>query len=100
MIRPPPRSTLFPYTTLFRSLSPARFPADVGDAVDGAGVEGNAVAAVVAAQVQGVGVARRGVAQPQGKYLRCVLVPGVQVRAFEAQVANADAVHAGLVSWS
>src|SRR3712207_7963722 len=25
MIRRPPRSTLFPYTTLFRSLSPARF---------------------------------------------------------------------------
>src|SRR5438874_3891684 len=24
MIRPPPRSTLFPYTTLFRSLSPAK----------------------------------------------------------------------------
>src|SRR5438874_4927005 len=23
MLRPPPRSTLFPYTTLFRSLSPA-----------------------------------------------------------------------------
>src|SRR5947209_14648230 len=25
MIRPPPRSTLFPYTTLFRSLEMARF---------------------------------------------------------------------------
>src|SRR3712207_7486095 len=26
MIRRPPRSTLFPYTTLFRSAPPARFP--------------------------------------------------------------------------
>src|SRR5947208_5103149 len=26
MIRPPPRSTLFPYTTLFRSRRPARSP--------------------------------------------------------------------------
>src|ERR1035437_8740876 len=26
MIRRPPRSTLFPYTTLFRSLSPLRYP--------------------------------------------------------------------------
>src|SRR5256885_10665686 len=26
MIRRPPRSTLFPYTTLFRSLSPRRLP--------------------------------------------------------------------------
>src|SRR5258706_10760166 len=28
MIRRPPRSTLFPYTTLFRSLEPAVFSAD------------------------------------------------------------------------
>src|SRR5258708_24955303 len=28
MIRRPPRSTLFPYTTLFRSLVPASSPAD------------------------------------------------------------------------
>src|SRR5690242_21177522 len=28
MIRPPPRSTLFPYTTLFRSLAVERFPRD------------------------------------------------------------------------
>src|SRR3712207_7018458 len=28
MIRRPPRSTLFPYTTLFRSLTPARGEAD------------------------------------------------------------------------
>src|SRR5437763_2576512 len=27
MIRPPPRSTLFPYTTLFRSLAMGRIPA-------------------------------------------------------------------------
>src|SRR2546430_7121071 len=29
MIRRPPRSTLFPYTTLFRSMPPANIPADV-----------------------------------------------------------------------
>src|SRR3712207_8719646 len=28
MIRRPPRSTLFPYTTLFRSLQPSRRPVD------------------------------------------------------------------------
>src|SRR5256885_15954271 len=33
MIRRPPRSTLFPYTTLFRSLSRARRHADGGDRV-------------------------------------------------------------------
>src|SRR3712207_7250675 len=39
MIRRPPRSTLFPYTTLFRSRSAApAAPAD-GDAVDLAGVK-------------------------------------------------------------
>src|SRR5690349_22621719 len=30
MIRPPPRSTLFPYTTLFRSLVLGQHPEDVG----------------------------------------------------------------------
>src|SRR5437868_11989194 len=30
MIRPPPRSTLFPYTTLFRSLRVRQGPADAG----------------------------------------------------------------------
>src|SRR2546430_7300769 len=34
MIRRPPRSTLFPYTTLFRSLEPAHFQDD-GDKTDG-----------------------------------------------------------------
>src|SRR5438067_9982020 len=29
MIRRPPRSTLFPYTTLFRSARPARFPSGI-----------------------------------------------------------------------
>src|SRR5437868_11104050 len=28
MIRPPPRSTLFPYTTLFRSLTTSKMPLD------------------------------------------------------------------------
>src|SRR3712207_8311535 len=31
MMRRPPRSTLFPYTTLFRSPPPARVVAEVGD---------------------------------------------------------------------
>src|SRR5258708_29931333 len=39
MIRRPPRSTLFPYTTLFRSLSSAGFDERDGDAI-GAGPEG------------------------------------------------------------
>src|SRR3712207_7760806 len=34
MIRRPPRSTLFPYTTLFRSLAPDRLPAPTAQ-VDG-----------------------------------------------------------------
>src|SRR2546427_5665980 len=33
MIRRPPRSTLFPYTTLFRSKVPARFDIDLGKCV-------------------------------------------------------------------
>src|SRR5256885_16079160 len=37
MIRPPPRSTLFPYTTLFRSQRPA--VADTGGAAVADGVE-------------------------------------------------------------
>src|SRR5688572_31060588 len=46
MIRPPPRSTLFPYTTLFRSLDgagdgPVRVPGlDQGLAGDGGTVQG------------------------------------------------------------
>src|SRR3712207_6979317 len=40
MIRPPPRSTLFPYTTLFRSPAAAR---EIADAREGAaGVEASA----------------------------------------------------------
>src|SRR2546421_7354421 len=37
MIRRPPRSTLFPYTTLFRSVSPTFFPMSalpIGDVVE------------------------------------------------------------------
>src|SRR6266705_4747699 len=30
MIRPPPRSTLFPYTTLFRSAGPSSIPSGAG----------------------------------------------------------------------
>src|SRR2546422_6084264 len=32
MIRRPPRSTLFPYTTLFRSVEPPRNPTPIADA--------------------------------------------------------------------
>src|SRR3712207_6572044 len=42
MIRRPPRSTLFPYTTLFRSLDPHRHPAAVDghhQTRDGVGVD-------------------------------------------------------------
>src|SRR3712207_7492468 len=35
MIRRPPRSTLFPYTTLFRSPSRLQFPTNVIDRLDG-----------------------------------------------------------------
>src|SRR4051812_49921557 len=38
MIRRPPRSTLFPYTTLFRSLLVAREQAEVGVQAGGLGV--------------------------------------------------------------
>src|SRR5256885_11350155 len=34
MIRRPPRSTLFPYTTLFRSLAALEDPGDLGSASD------------------------------------------------------------------
>src|SRR3712207_6904335 len=52
MIRRPPRSTLFPYTTLFRSIVPrrrraARHEPDVGGlTIDGPGRAAEAVAAV------------------------------------------------------
>src|SRR2546426_4957257 len=35
MIRRPPRSTLFPYTTLFRSASPGKRPGQLLDEVNG-----------------------------------------------------------------
>src|SRR3712207_8695030 len=39
MIRRPPRSTLFPYTTLFRSPGERRAPAVRGEGVDSRGVD-------------------------------------------------------------
>src|SRR2546422_5612471 len=39
MIRRPPRSTLFPYTTLFRSVEPVRRDALLGDPVHLAGAD-------------------------------------------------------------
>src|SRR5437016_9949058 len=34
MVRPPPRSTLFPYTTLFRSRLPTRIPSTIAGLED------------------------------------------------------------------
>src|SRR3712207_7857161 len=42
MIRRPPRSTLFPYTTLFRSHGPVKGNEDAITLVAGLGVEGDA----------------------------------------------------------
>src|SRR2546422_9876109 len=57
MIRRPPRSTLFPYTTLFRSVAPsimARvFPDMVKNGLDGEAVEGGVGMPYTVANVQG-----------------------------------------------
>src|SRR5258707_4527139 len=68
MIRRPPRSTLFPYTTLFRSLGAPEHP-DAGCLADGHGeqdlhgpgdrVGGVAVAAALAGEPQAVGQDRK-----------------------------------------
>src|SRR3712207_8732700 len=54
MIRRPPRSTLFPYTTLFRSRAVAPQRQQVGDAV-----HGEAEVARAADEAEGVGVRLR-----------------------------------------
>src|SRR3712207_7268865 len=57
MIRRPPRSTLFPYTTLFRSRAGARAPHAVGAARDGPaepGVRGDRLVPARAAHRRGV----------------------------------------------
>src|SRR2546429_7573297 len=48
MIRRPPRSTLFPYTTLFRSETPAGTGADTGTHTDAAARRRQAVDAALA----------------------------------------------------
>src|SRR5688572_31838225 len=50
MIRRPPRSTLFPYTTLFRSLATQRVPVEVGEAelLRDLGERGGVVVGVIA----------------------------------------------------
>src|SRR3712207_7089610 len=49
MIRRPPRSTLFPYTTLFRSVSPApEVAATSREPREGAGVTGYALSTITA----------------------------------------------------
>src|SRR5260221_4085050 len=57
MIRRPPRSTLFPYTTLFRSLIPTFQPL----------VDGGYQSARRKNSTQGTGVAARAVVSQQGK---------------------------------
>src|SRR3712207_9539506 len=54
MIRRPPRSTLFPYTTLFRSRQPVQAHLEAGDGVVR---EGRAVAVVVGEDVGRAGLA-------------------------------------------
>src|SRR2546426_7694305 len=49
MIRRPPRSTLFPYTTLFRSLSQLSAPADIPIIAVGSAASHRLAAQVVAA---------------------------------------------------
>src|SRR3712207_7068733 len=65
MIRRPPRSTLFPYTTLFRSRAPGQASPVVG--------QGLRVGAVVAQQVRsercGQGIAVDPAARPTGLHL-------------------------------
>src|SRR3712207_7127104 len=43
MIRRPPRSTLFPYTTLFRSVNPRREPRAGGHGATGRSVKGRTI---------------------------------------------------------
>src|SRR6266481_9951358 len=72
MIRRPPRSTLFPYTTLFRSLLPRarllRAPAGIVEALE-RGVEGGRIVAAVVLGARGRGVGHLGrrdvVVQPE-----------------------------------
>src|SRR2546422_7605661 len=53
MIRRPPRSTLFPYTTLFRSRKARRADAGVGgDSMNGAGVKDKS--AIVTGSTKGI----------------------------------------------
>src|SRR5438094_7540652 len=44
MLRPPQRSTLFPYTTLFRSVHPVQVSQDVEEEQEGDEVEGDPAA--------------------------------------------------------
>src|SRR3712207_8512335 len=50
MIRRPPRSTLFPYTTLFRSHLLDGLRDIAGEPLDGSGVEGDVLVGVVGGQ--------------------------------------------------
>src|SRR3712207_7367140 len=64
MIRRPPRSTLFPYTTLFRSLGPGRRPPILHAHPDGKGV---AVDVERDVEVAWVEVRPRGVAEARSE---------------------------------
>src|SRR3712207_7809356 len=65
MIRRPPRSTLFPYTTLFRSQVGARLRADAG-ASDGDPVQ-RAVELAVAAAVEAHAITTAGGGRDRGR---------------------------------
>src|SRR5947208_10166102 len=72
MIRPPPRSTLFPYTTLFRSArARGRLVARGAGAGDGEG-----------AAIQCIGAlgGERGTARSRGEAARSAVVPDVGTR--------------------
>src|SRR5256885_13890875 len=56
MIRRPPRSTLFPYTTLFRSLRPAGVERRVGDRFDELGLGEPVVFRVLQVEAELLGV--------------------------------------------
>ncbi|MCY0853764.1 hypothetical protein OMK73_08085 [Cupriavidus sp. D39] len=71
----------------------ARFPADIGQPVGLAGMEGKAMPAVVDAEVQRFGVRLRRGADLEAQYLGAIASPFVQPGRLEAEIANADDVH-------
>jgi len=69
------------------------FPADVGNTVNLARVERKTMAAIIDLEIQRIGIALRIFADAKPHHLRAILTPCVQVRGFEAHVADSDDVH-------